>query len=124
MNNNNVLTNEQWLELSNAINLFDQTHDRTVLNRILISIMKNFIESLDNDDDDFQENDDDNMEKQFVIALIESELAEMNAVHGRHIFGTQMSNEKMMELLHFVETNTDGNVNYKGYFATLMLIVQ
>ncbi|CAF4014380.1 unnamed protein product [Rotaria sp. Silwood2] len=173
MNNNNVLTNEQWSEISEAINLADQTGDRSVLNGILISIMKNFIESLDNDDEDadFQKNDDDNIEKQFVIVLIERELAEMNTINVcpnwcccrrrkiqplnqnthrfsdyliniaraisfdrnnngfiskeiiQRIFGTQLSNEKMRELLHSVETNTDGNINYKD-FATLMLIVQ
>ncbi|CAF3376455.1 unnamed protein product [Rotaria sp. Silwood1] len=172
MNNNNILTNEQWSEISEAIYLVDQTGDRTVLDRVLILIMKNFIESLDSDEeDDVQKNDDDNMEKQFVIALIESELAEMLAFdvcpswccrrrrkiqpsnqnshrfsdyliniaraksfdkdnNGfiskeiiQRIFGTQLSNEKMTELLRFVETNTAGNINYKD-FATLMLIIQ
>ncbi|CAF1027361.1 unnamed protein product [Rotaria sordida] len=170
MNNNNILTNEQWLEISEAIKLVDETGDRTVLNQLLISIMTNFIETLDNDDD-FQKDDDDNMERQFVIALIESELAEMIAIdacsswcccrrqkiqplnQNRHrfsdyliniaraksldknnngfipkeniqrIFETQISNEKMRELLHFVEKNTNGNINYKD-FATLMLLIQ
>ena len=40
--------------------------------------MRDTIESMDNDDD-FQIDDDDLMEQQFVICLIERELAEMTA---------------------------------------------
>jgi NAD(P)H-nitrite reductase large subunit len=93
--NDNILTNEQWSELWKAIHLFDQTDDRTVLNRMLslykmitillrlisviVSIMNDLVESLD---DDSQMNECNDVEKQFVITSIEIELAEMIAVNG------------------------------------------
>jgi hypothetical protein len=93
--NDNTLTNEQWSELSEAIKLFDQKDDRTVLNQVLglckiiifllrficviVSIMNNVIESLD---DDFQTDACIDVEKQSVITLIEIELSEMIATHN------------------------------------------
>ena len=82
-------------ELSEAVDLFDQKGDRTVLNIVLglfetimillgfisvvVSIMKNVVESLD---DDSVTNEDSDMEKQSVITIIEIELAELVAVNG------------------------------------------
>ena len=33
--NDNVLTDEQWLELWEAVDIFDQKGDRTILNQVL-----------------------------------------------------------------------------------------
>ena len=33
--NDNILANEQWSELSEAVNIFDQKGDRTILNQVL-----------------------------------------------------------------------------------------
>ncbi len=46
--------------------------------------MKNIVGGLDveNDDDGCQTNQDNNMEKQWLITLIESELAEIISVHS------------------------------------------
>jgi len=46
--------------------------------------MKNIVGSLDveNDDDGCQTNQDNNMEKQWLITLIESELAEIRSVNS------------------------------------------
>jgi hypothetical protein len=74
-----ILNNEQWTELWEAIALFDEKNDRTVLNRVLVSIMKNVIETLD---DDSPTDEEDDMEKQLAITLIEIELAELIAVNG------------------------------------------
>ena len=89
--NDQFFTDEQWSELSQAIDLFDQSGDRTVLNRVLgtsvrliclaigccgtfvllipiVSVLQSLVEELDDDND---------MENHFVIASIESELAEI-----------------------------------------------
>ncbi|CAF1356469.1 unnamed protein product [Adineta ricciae] len=75
-----LLSDEQWSELSRAISVYDQQGDRTTLNQVLVFILKSLVESIDDQDDPTatpNKNDEDFIEKQLVIALIESELAEL-----------------------------------------------
>ena len=92
-----LLSDEQWSELSRAIYVYDQQGDRTTLNQVLgkihvenlanfvdfliiVLILKSLVESIDDQDDSTatpNKNDEDFIEKQLVIALIESELAEL-----------------------------------------------
>ncbi len=61
--------------------------------------MKNIVGSLDveNDDDGCQTNQDNNMEKQWLITLIESELAEIISVNG----SLKLKREKDLSFLDF-----------------------
>lgn len=96
--NEQFLSADQWSELSEAIDLFDRNGNRAPLNRILsaltdsrwslyflvhffvlVSVLKSFIESLD--DESPMDNEED-MEQQFIIASIESELADILADHS------------------------------------------
>ncbi|CAF1097501.1 unnamed protein product [Adineta steineri] len=76
MNKNNILTDEQWSQLCEAVNIFDQKGDRTILNQVLVSLMTTIIYSLDDDDED------DHKENELAITLIESEVAQLIDVNG------------------------------------------
>ncbi|CAF1122636.1 unnamed protein product [Adineta steineri] len=75
--NNNILTDEQWSQLCEVVNIFDQKGDRTLLNQVLVSLMTTIIYSLAAADDE-----DDHKENELAITLIESEVAQLIDVNG------------------------------------------
>ncbi|CAF4091065.1 unnamed protein product [Adineta steineri] len=76
MDKNSILTDEQWSQLCEAVNIFDQNGDRTILNQVLVSLMTTIIYSLDDDDEDGHK------ENELAITLIESEVAQLIDVNG------------------------------------------
>ena len=72
--NDELLHDEQWADLARAMDLYDQTRDATELNQLIVATMRDIVESLD---DYSGMDDEDDREQQFVITLIESELAQL-----------------------------------------------
>ena len=83
--NDELLHDEQWADLARAMDLYDQTGDATELNQLLVSTMRDIVESLD---DYSGMDDEDDREQQFVITLIESELAQMVDVNSSSLTRT------------------------------------